>query len=297
MAERETQFLKDIESSNADVRFAAWRRAGEMDPQVIPALAKVMESSQPGVVRAAREALEVITHSVGVAGSPRRRAVIQQFLKVLESDRAEAVKTHVLRQLSLIGGDETVPVAAKFLKDPKLREEAAFCLERIPGAAADAALAGAIATAPDDFKARLLAALGHRRSEAGIPHAARAMQSSNKDLAVAGAKAWGRIGKKTTTPVKLPERAGLTEWQKTELLDSQLRFADSQAAAGNEAEAIAIYKAFLNEKEEHWQCAALVGLSKIHRPEAAMAIYTKLKSPDPKVRITAIKAWRRHSEA
>ncbi len=297
MAEKETQFLKDIESSNAGVRFAAWRRAGEMDPQVIPALAKLMESNQPGVVRAAREALEVITHSVGVAGSARRRAVVKQFLAVLESNRAEAVKTHLLRQLSLIGGDETVPVAAKFLKDPKLREEAAFCLERIPGAAADSAIAGAIAAAPDDFKARLLAALGHRRSEAGVAHAARAMQSSNKELAVAGAKAWGRIGKKTAAAVKLPERAGLTEWQKTELLDSQLRFADAQAAAGNVAEAISIYKAFLDEKEEHWQCAALVGLSKIHRPEAAMAIYTKLKSPDPKVRITAVRAWRRHSEA
>jgi hypothetical protein len=223
--------------------------------------------------------------------------VIRQFLTVLQNNRAEMVKAQLLRQLSLIGGDETVPVAAKFLKDPKLREEAAFCLERISGAAADAALAGAMAGAPDDFKARLLAALGHRRSETGIPQAAQAMQSSNKELAIAGAKAWGRIGKRTAAPVKLPERAGLTEWQKTELLDSQLRFAEAQAANGNAAEAITLYKGFLDEKEEHWQCAALVGLSKIHLPEAAMAIYSKLKSRNPRVRITAIKAWRKHSEA
>ena len=44
----EKQFLTDIQSTDADVRFAAWRRAGEMSPSVIPELGKLAASKDPG---------------------------------------------------------------------------------------------------------------------------------------------------------------------------------------------------------------------------------------------------------
>ena len=43
--------------------------------------------------------------------------------------------------------------------------------------------------------------------------------------------------------------------------------------------------------EEHLQCAAIIGLSKTNTPEAASLIFTKLKSDNNNVRITAAKAW------
>ena len=42
------KFLNDIQSNDADVRFNAWRAAGEVDPVVISDLGKLAGSSTPG---------------------------------------------------------------------------------------------------------------------------------------------------------------------------------------------------------------------------------------------------------
>lgn len=103
-------------------------------------------------------------------------------------------------------------------------------------------------------------------------------------------KAWARIGKKTAKLPALPENK-LTDWEKVEQMDSLLRYADAQAQQGNQSEALRLYRAALERPEEHWQCAAIVGIAKLGTAEAATIVFGKLKSSDRKVRITARKAW------
>src|SRR5579872_4254143 len=135
------KFLADIRSDNAELRFAAWRRAGEMDPEVIPALGKLLIADAPAVRNAADESLKTMVNSVGKeTGGAKRAAVVLQLIALTENGQPAWVRTVALRHLSLIGGDETAPVAARLLTNPELREEAAYCLERIPGAASNAAL-------------------------------------------------------------------------------------------------------------------------------------------------------------
>src|SRR5262249_27630856 len=152
-----------VRNDDADIRYAAWSRAGDADPEVIPELAKLLTAEQPGVRKAAGESLKNIVHSVGKepAGA-RRAAVVKQFI-TLTGAGPVWVRTIALRHLSLIGGDETVPAVAKLLRDAELQEEAAFCLERIPGRASNAALMSALPEVSDAFKPRILAALGHRQ--------------------------------------------------------------------------------------------------------------------------------------
>ena len=64
-----------------------------------------------------------------------------------------------------------------------------------------------------------------------------------------------------------------------------------QVRRGNKQEAIKIYRDFLNRPEEHLQCAAIIGLSETSTPESTGLIFTKLKSDNNTVRITASKAW------
>ena len=90
---------------------------------------------------------------------------------------------------------------------------------------------------------------------------------------------------------RTPDTAGLSDFQKVEHLDSLLRYADAQVKQGNPGEAMRLYKTALDRPEEHWQCAAIIGIAKIGTSEAAVTIFPKLKSPDRKVRITAQKAW------
>ena len=117
------------------------------------------------------------------------------------------------------------------------------------------------------------------------------MRSADKDVALAGSRAFARIGRKPATAIKFPDTTGLPEWQKTDHMDSMLRYADAQAQQGNLVDATRIYKQAMDRPEEQWQCAGVIGIAKMGTPEAAAAIFPKLKSGDRKVRITAQNAW------
>ena len=281
----EKQFLSDIQSSDANVRFAAWRRAGEVSPSVIPEFGKLAASKEPAIAKAAREALTTMTHSVGKdSAAPNRAGVVKGLLQIKSAD--------AFRLLSQIAGEDSVPAIAKSIGNPELREEVVYCLERIPGPAADKALIAAYKDAAAEFKPRILAALGHRRSAEAVELCAEAARSANQDISLAGVKAFGRIGKKSAAPMKRMAFKDQPVWDKIDETDSMLRYADAQAKEGNAAEAMRVYKTALAAPEEHWQCAAIIGLAKIGTAEAAAAILPQLKSDNRTVRITASKAWK-----
>jgi HEAT repeat protein len=286
------KFLKEIQSDKADVRFSAWSRTGEMDPEVIPELAKLLTASTPGVRRAADEALKNMVNAVGKDPAAAKRAAVVRPLIAITADGHPAwVRTLALRHLSLVGGEETVPAVAKLLRNAELQEEAVFCLERIPGPAAIHALMAALPEVSDSFKPRVLAALGHRRAEEATELCAKAMTAPNVEIGMAAMKALGRIGNKPSGDVKPPDLTVLSDWQKTEFADSILRFAEGQVERGNTDEAVKHYKEILQRPQEHLQCAALIGLGKANTAEAAALIFTKLHDRNRTVRITAGKVW------
>jgi len=287
------QFLADIQNQNADVRFAAWRAAGDQEADVIAELGKLIAGPSPGISKAANEALTTLVHSVGKdPASPKRPQIVKELLDLANSAGPLAARIHAFRLLSLAAGEDSVPAIAKSIQQAEVQEEVVFCLERIPGNASIKALLAAYPNAAAGFKPRILAALGHRRAAEGLPMVLSAMRSSDKEIAMAATKAFGRIGRKPAQPPQFPPTAGLTGWQKIDFMDSRLRYADAQVAAGNHAEAMKVYKEALDRPEEHWQCAAIIGIARMGTPEAATAIFPKLKSADSKVRITAQNAWK-----
>src|SRR5438093_212702 len=99
------KFLADIRNDNADVRYAAWSHAGEIDPEVTPELGKLLTAAQPGVRKAADEALKTIVHSAGKEpGGARRATVVKQLIALTADAQPTWVRTLALRHLSLIGG-------------------------------------------------------------------------------------------------------------------------------------------------------------------------------------------------
>lgn len=286
------KFLTDIQSDSADTRFAAWRQAGEASPAVIPQLGK-LAANQTGVGKAAREALTTMVHTVGKdPASANRAGVVKGLVEIGGPGYALPVRVHALRLLSNVAGEDSVPAIAKWIGGAELREEVAYCLERIPGDASNKALMAAYKDAPDDFKPRILAALGHRRAQSAVPLCLEAMRSPNKDIAVMGVRAFGRIGKRPATALRYPDMKAFSDTQTSDVIDGMLRYADAQVKEGNMAEAMAVYKSALERPQEHWQCAALIGLARIGSADAAAAILPKLKSDNRKVRITAENAWR-----
>ena len=306
--EKEDKFLAAIKGDDAEARKAAWLSADQMDPQVIPALSALQVSKKPGVRKAAAEALNHVVHSVGKELDPaalranrgrpnapdeqnKRQRVVQGLLALLDGKRHEDEKVSALRHLSLVADVDSVATIAKLVPDERLREEVVFCLERIPGKTSEEALHAALDGAAEDFKPRILAALGHRRADEAMGVCLEAMRSSNTTIAMAGMKAAARIGAPTPGDLRLPDYDSLSDWQKIEYTDSMLRYADAQLARGDAEHASRLYRQALDSEEEHLRCAAIIGLAKVDTAEAAAAIYPELGSDDNTVRITAQKAW------
>ncbi len=289
----EQKFLAAIRSDNADERFAMWRQAGEAPPSALVDLGKLAGGSNPGVARAAAEAMTTMVHSVGKDPASANGADIVKQLLVVADSAPTAGRVHALRLLSNIAGEDAVPSIAAHLHSPELREEAIFALERIPGKASSEAILTAYGSAAPEFKPRLLAALGHRRAPEAVALVAREISSSDKTIVLAAMRAYARIGVKATPAPRFPAPNTYSGFQRSEHLDSVLRFADAMAREGNTADAISVYKTALGMPEEHVQCAGIIGLAKIGTSDAADAIYPKLKSDNRKVRTTAQQAWRR----
>src|SRR2546425_10869717 len=116
MSPASEKFLAGIRSDDAEIRYTAWSHAGEADPEVIPELGKLLAASEPGVRKAAGEALKNIVHSVGKEPAGARRSAVVKQLIALTAGGPAWTRTIALRHLSLIGGDETVPAAARLLR-------------------------------------------------------------------------------------------------------------------------------------------------------------------------------------
>ena len=307
--EKEKKFLDDIGGDEPEARLAAWQIADQMDPGVMPFLSQLLVTNKPGVRKAASEALSHIVHGVGKEldptslranrgrhGAPkeanRRQLVVKNLLDILlDGKRHRDENISALRHLSLVADVDSVEVIAGFIRDAVLREEVVFCLERIPGKTSEEALVAAFDDAVDEFKPRILAALGHRQADEAMAVCLKAMESSNIAIAMAGMKAASRIGAPAPDDVQLPDYDSLSDWQKIEYDDSLLRYADAQLKRGRIKAASNLYRRALDRTEEHLQCAAIIGFSKIGTAEAAAAIFPKLDSDDNTVRITAQKVW------
>lgn len=289
----DAKILADLQSSDPHVRFAAWRAAGDVTPGAVAQIARLAASADQGLAKAAREALTTLTHSVGRdPANPKRAGVVKALLDIAAAQGDLGVRAHAVRLLSNIAGGDSVPALARLFAVPELQEEVAFAVERIPGDASDKALIAAYSSVPDSFKPRILAAFGHRKTAAAAQLVADAIRSSNPDVAFAAVRAFGRIGK-ATSPLPAPLSADkLTPFQFNEQYDSGLRYAEAQAAAGNNAEALRIYRYVLGLPPEHLKCAALIGLARTGSPDAAALILPLMKSDNSRVRITAQNAWK-----
>ncbi|NPU96608.1 MAG: HEAT repeat domain-containing protein [Candidatus Omnitrophica bacterium] len=292
-SESQDEFLARVQNPSNDVKFAAWKVAGQQDPSVIGPLSKLAIGEDPSVAKAAEECLNKIVHSVGKDKSdPKRKAVSQQLQKLLD-EGPDSLRVYALRAFSLIGDDDVVPVIAPWLEKEEMREEAVYALERIPGPVSAKALVDALSQSPRDFKPRIIAALGHRKIEEAVGPLCVIMGGSDTDLAIDAMKALARIGKKVPEDVNAPEFDSLSPRQKAAFVDSVLLYADAQVKNGNQEDAFNLYNFILSadqpeQIEEHYHCAAIVVMSKIGNAGAVEKIASRLTyEPSYIVRKTA----------
>lgn len=164
MMQKAQALIDRIKSSDSNDRYAAFKSAGPVGADAVAGLADLMGSSDRWVARAAKFALENITHHAARPGAKKEAsAVAAELLKVTASGRPQRVRSEALSLLGFVGDGKAVGAIAQLLDDKEVREETRLSLERIPGRDAQRALQRACENAPADFKPNLEQSLRSRR--------------------------------------------------------------------------------------------------------------------------------------
>jgi HEAT repeat protein/type 1 glutamine amidotransferase len=209
------------------------------------------------------------------------------LLKVLQDPKATFdARQYVCRLLRRCGSDACVPALAKLLSDEKLAHMARFALTYMAGDKAGDALRENLSTAPAGLLASAIDSVARRGDRKAVAAIAKIAAGSDAALASAALAALGRIGgpeaAKTLAGLK-PAKANTRVWA-----DAYLKSADSLAAAGQTADAEAIYtKMYSSGPETMSRVAALGGLARTGGEKAVPILLAALKDQNLDIQAAA----------
>jgi type 1 glutamine amidotransferase len=176
------------------------------------------------------------------------------LIGVLKSDATPAAKQFVCRKLSIIGTSACVPTLTAMLsqkpaskQEPHPADMARYALERIPGAAVDAALREALLKTSGTAKVGIINSLGQRGDKKAVNALSKLVYSSDALEADAAAAALGKIAGPDATKALAAARTKTKGKLRLVVLDSYLKCADQLAAQGKKSEASAIYRQLSGE--------------------------------------------------
>ncbi len=165
--------LEAINSEDAETRTNAWQAAGGIGAPAVGPLAKIVDSGDLEVGRAAKRAIWKIVRTVGAPGAEGKEAVVAALIGLLGAEQSDAVRREVFWMLSEIGGNSAVEAIRNIpglLENEALREDARACIERIPTEFAIQTLQEGLEAAPADYKINIAQSLRARGVRvAGLP--------------------------------------------------------------------------------------------------------------------------------
>ncbi|MBN1422206.1 MAG: HEAT repeat domain-containing protein [Planctomycetes bacterium] len=194
----------------------------------------------------AQLALEAMVHTAGRPGADAERgALAGEIAAKLGGDTPKTARVWLLKNLQFIGRDECVEAEAKLLQDPdaELRDCARRALAHNPVSKAGDALRKALGAAKDSaWRVALLNALGDRREASSIRLVAEFVEMPDEAVAVAAAKALGKIGGINAAKILSAAKGKAGAKVKPAMADALLACAEGLAAAGKTADAERIYR-------------------------------------------------------
>lgn len=170
------------------------------------------------------------------------------LIAVLQSaDASLHDKALACKQLAVVGDDSAVPVLASLLGDEKLSHYARFALEPMPGKAG-AALREALNTVQGTLKLGIINSIGARRDAEAIPALKELLASDDLALADAAASALARIGTPDSVAILIESLSSAQGDRANFMADALVIGADVLRRDGNQAQAVAAYRAIRGAK-------------------------------------------------
>lgn len=179
---------------------------------------------------------------------------------LLKAEAPRDAKDYACRKLMIVGTTAAVPTLAELLPQEQHSHMARFALERIPATEAATALRDSLPKVNGKLKVGVIASLGARRDAASVSALAALLTDTDEQIVRAAATALGDIASaeaaKSLTDIKPAGAAA-----KSAVTDARLACAEALLAAGNKAEAMAIYKSFAaGDQPKHIKLAGTRGM-------------------------------------
>jgi HEAT repeat protein len=179
---------------------------------------------------------------------------------VIRGDAPQAAKDIACRQLSLIGSAECVPAVSALLTDEKLSHMARYALERIPDAAAVAAMRDAMPKVSGRLKVGVINSLGVRRDAESADALIALLGDSDPQIAAAAAAALGSIGNAQAAEALEGFQEKAPANLKLAAADAYLVCAERLLADGKKTDALKIYRALAKSELKHVRVAGTRGM-------------------------------------
>lgn len=242
------------------VSLATATAAQPVDPAALDKAFETLKTYDWGKDRSTLQALDdavAAAHNDAAA----KKALETRLVAVLKSDAPRAAKDAVCRQLSLIASADAVPALAELLTNQELSQMGRYALERIPDAAAVAALRGALPKTEGLLKVGVINSLGVRRDAESTAALTGLLENQDQQVAAAAVAALGAIGTPESAKALDEFHKKVPDKLKLALADARLCCAERLLAAGKKVEAMAIYNSLKGEDQpKHVRLAAVRGL-------------------------------------
>ncbi len=272
------QFLQRIADANPKVRSTAWGEAKNYGAAAVPGLGELLDSSDRGVARAAKLALENIVGQASTPGADaERQAVALKLVSALRAAQSRFARVTCIQLLGLIGRGEAVPALAQLLDDEEVGEDVRQALQRIPGNEATGALLAALRTHRGPFARAIIYALASRGDRAAVPTLARLAAASDLPTRLAAIDTLGRIGDLRAEHVLSNALRAREREVRRAATDALLRLAEAQLRAHNRHVAAQIFQKLLGAQlSQSQRCAALAGIAQTAGAQAVPKLVAAL---------------------
>ena len=241
-------------------------------------------------VRFAMNALTMTVHRSGA--EEERRMVANTVIRALNTDIDDEVKAFLIRQLQLVGKDESVKSLSGFLKDDRLCEPATQALSAIGTDNAKKALINAFDSARGENRITLIRALGELRCRSAVKKLLEYAGSENEKLRRVTLYALANIGHPSAESVLSKIPMATSSYDRTMAPTLYLLFARRLAESGDGAKCVTIcrdlIKAYTSPHESHIACSALTTLVEVLGENALGDLLTAMDSSREDLQATAL---------
>ena len=168
-----------------------------------------------------------------------------QWLAVLKSDADLKAKDEVCRKLAVFGNKSAIPVLAGLLGNEQLSHMARYAMEPMKDPAVDAAFRDAAGKLKGKVLVGVVGSIGERRDVQAVPVLTKLLSDADPMVISAAAMSLGKIGTSEAAAALQVAAGSAPAAVRWAVYDGLTRCANSMAAAGKPAEAIAICDSLL----------------------------------------------------